>query len=62
MVGLYRCGRIILNNCINMLCNWIEKRLAYVDSFQQKKVRIYRGTLTEAGKESPDRSRSIANI
>ncbi|MDD1607387.1 MAG: glutamine--tRNA ligase/YqeY domain fusion protein [Methylococcaceae bacterium] len=39
----------------------IEKGLAYVDSLSAEEIRIYRGTLTEAGKESPDRSRSIAN-
>ncbi|MDD1606645.1 MAG: glutamine--tRNA ligase/YqeY domain fusion protein [Methylococcaceae bacterium] len=39
----------------------IEKGLAYVDSLSAEEIRIYRGTLTEAGKESPDRSRSIAD-
>jgi len=32
---------------------------AYVDSLNAEQIREYRGTLTEAGKESPDRSRSI---
>ncbi len=32
---------------------------AYVDSLNAEQIREYRGTLTEPGKESPDRSRSI---
>ena len=39
----------------------IEKGLAYVDSLSADEMRTYRGSLTEAGKESPDRSRSIAD-
>jgi len=38
----------------------IEQGLAYVDSLSADEIRSYRGTLTEPGKESPDRSRSIA--
>ncbi len=37
----------------------IKKNLAYVDSLSAEEIRAYRGTLTQAGKESPDRSRSI---
>ncbi|MDD5227394.1 MAG: glutamine--tRNA ligase/YqeY domain fusion protein [Methylococcales bacterium] len=37
----------------------IKKNLAYVDSLSAEEIRLYRGTLTEAGKESPDRNRSI---
>ncbi len=37
----------------------IKKDLAYVDSLSADEIRAYRGTLTEAGKESPDRHRSI---
>lgn len=37
----------------------IQKDLAYVDSLSAEEIRLYRGTLTEAGKESPDRNRSI---
>ena len=36
----------------------IEKGLAYVDSLTAEKIREYRGTLTEPGKDSPYRSRS----
>jgi glutaminyl-tRNA synthetase len=37
----------------------IQKDLAYVDSLSAEEIRLYRGTLTQAGKESPDRNRSI---
>jgi glutaminyl-tRNA synthetase len=37
----------------------IKKDLAYVDSLSADEIRAYRGTLTQAGKESPDRHRSI---
>ena len=38
---------------------FIEHDLAYVDSLSADEMRAYRGTLTEAGKASPHRSRSI---
>ena len=38
----------------------IEKGLAYVDSLSAEEMRALRGTLTEAGKPSPDRDRSVA--
>ena len=37
----------------------IEKGLAYVDDLTAEEIRAYRGTLTEPGKESPCRSRSV---
>ena len=37
----------------------IEKRLAYVDDLTAEEIRAYRGTLTEPGRESPCRSRSV---
>lgn len=37
----------------------IKKGLAYVDDLSPEEIREYRGTLTEPGKESPYRSRSI---
>lgn len=37
----------------------IENGLAYVDSLSPDEAREYRGTLTEPGKNSPDRGRSI---
>jgi glutaminyl-tRNA synthetase len=38
----------------------IEQGQAYVDSLSAEQIRLYRGTLTEPGKESPDRNRTIA--
>ncbi|TCK01773.1 glutaminyl-tRNA synthetase [Volucribacter psittacicida] len=38
----------------------IEKGLAYVDELTPEQMREYRGTLTEAGKNSPYRDRSVA--
>jgi glutaminyl-tRNA synthetase len=37
----------------------IKDGKAYVDSLTPDQIRAYRGTLTEPGKESPDRNRSI---
>ncbi|VAW50763.1 Glutaminyl-tRNA synthetase [hydrothermal vent metagenome] len=37
----------------------IKQGKAYVDSLSAEAIREYRGTLTEPGKESPDRNRSI---
>jgi glutaminyl-tRNA synthetase len=37
----------------------IERGLAYVDSLTADEIRAHRGTLTEAGTESPYRSRSV---
>jgi len=37
----------------------IKDGKAYVDSLSAEQIRAYRGTLTEPGKESPDRNRSI---
>jgi len=37
----------------------IEKGLAYVDDLTQEEMREYRGSLTEPGKDSPYRTRSI---
>jgi len=39
----------------------IEQSQAYIDSLSAEQIREYRGTLTEPGKESPDRSRTIAD-
>lgn len=43
----------------NFAVELIEKDLAYVDSLNAEQMREYRGTLTEPGKNSPDRERSI---
>ena len=37
----------------------IKHNLAYVDSLSAEDIRLYRGTLTQPGRESPDRNRSI---
>ena len=37
----------------------IDKGKAYVDSLSADEIRAYRGTLTESGRESPYRSRSV---
>ena len=37
----------------------IQKGLAYVDDLSAAEIRTYRGTLTEPGKESPYRNRSV---
>lgn len=37
----------------------IKEGHAYVDSLNAEQIRAYRGSLTEPGKESPDRNRSI---
>ncbi|OIJ21846.1 glutamine--tRNA ligase [Anaerobacillus alkalidiazotrophicus] len=37
----------------------IKKGLAYVEDLSQEEIRAYRGTLTEPGKESPSRTRSV---
>ncbi len=39
--------------------NLIKQGMAYVDSLSAEQVREYRGTLTEPGRESPDRNRPI---
>ena len=45
----------------NYAVQLIEQGQAYVDSLSAEQIREYRGTLTEPGKESPDRSRTIAD-
>ena len=45
----------------NYAVQLINQNKAYVDSLSPEQMRAYRGTLTEPGKESPDRSRSIAD-
>lgn len=37
----------------------IKRGLAYVDDLSAEEIRAYRGTLTEAGKESPCRNRTV---
>src|SRR5262249_24415546 len=37
----------------------INQKKAYVDSLNAEEIRAYRGTLTESGKDSPYRNRSV---
>jgi len=39
----------------------INKGLAYVDDLSDEEIRVYRGTVTEAGKPGPYRDRSVAD-
>ena len=41
-------------------CALIKQGLAYVDDLTAEEIRAYRGTLTEPGRESPCRGRSVA--
>ncbi len=43
----------------NYAIEMIKQGKAYVDSLSAEQIREYRGSLTEAGRESPDRNRSI---
>ncbi len=43
----------------NYAVQLIKNGDAYVDSLNAEQIRHYRGTLTESGKESPDRNRSV---
>ncbi|WAK03568.1 glutamine--tRNA ligase/YqeY domain fusion protein [Methylobacter sp. YRD-M1] len=43
----------------NYAVQLIKDGKAYVDSLSAEQIRAYRGTLTEPGKESPDRNRSV---
>ncbi|MDP2903796.1 MAG: glutamine--tRNA ligase/YqeY domain fusion protein [Methylovulum sp.] len=44
----------------NYAVQLIGQGQAYIDSLSAEQIRAYRGTLTEPGKESPDRNRSVA--
>jgi len=46
----------------NYAIEMIKQGKAYVDSLSAEQIREYRGSLTEAGRESPDRNRSIEEI
>ncbi|MBN1778170.1 MAG: glutamine--tRNA ligase/YqeY domain fusion protein [Clostridiales bacterium] len=47
-------------SCYDIAVDWIRRGLAYVDSLTPEEVREYRGTLTEPGKNSPYRDRTVA--
>lgn len=46
-------------HCYEYAVHLIKHHLAYVDSLSADEIRSYRGTLTEAGKPSPYRDRSV---
>ena len=49
----------ILIRCTNAAVKLIKKGKAYVCDLTPEQIREYRGTLTEPGKESPYRNRSV---
>ncbi len=52
-------GSMYFDRCYDLAELLIEKGLAYVDDLTQEEMRLYRGTLTEPGKNSPYRERSV---
>ena len=46
--------------CYEIACAWIQRGLAYVDELTPEDMRVYRGTLTEPGRNSPHRERPAA--
>ncbi|MEG1548273.1 MAG: glutamine--tRNA ligase/YqeY domain fusion protein [Clostridia bacterium] len=52
-------GSDYFGQCYELAVKLIKKGVAYVDDLSKDDMREYRGTLTEAGKESPFRSRSV---
>lgn len=52
-------GSDYFEDIYNHAVNLIKKGLAYVDDLSPEEIREYRGTLTEPGKESPYRNRSV---
>ena len=52
-------GSDYFDDMYNHAVNLIKKGLAYVDDLSPEEIREYRGTLTEPGKESPYRNRSV---
>ena len=47
------------DKCYEIAEDWIRRGLAYVDELNKEQMREYRGTLTEPGKNSPWRERSV---
>ena len=54
-----RFGSEYFDTCYELAVKLIEKGVAYVDDLSKDEMRAYRGTLTEPGKNSPFRDRSI---
>ncbi len=47
------------DKCYEIAVDWIRRGLAYVDELSQEEMRLYRGTLTQPGKNSPYRDRPV---
>ncbi len=56
-------GLFYASDYFDQLCEWALKLIregkAYVDDLSAEEIRKYRGTLTEPGKDSPHRNRSV---
>lgn len=52
-------GSSYFDVCYELAVKLIKKGVAYVDDLTKEEMRAYRGTLTEAGKNSPYRERSV---
>ena len=52
-------GSSYFDRCYELAVQLIRKGLAYVDDLSKDEMREYRGTLTEPGKNSPYRDRSV---
>ena len=52
-------GSSYFDECYDLAVKLIEKGVAYVDDLSKDEMREYRGTLTEPGKNSPYRERTV---
>lgn len=52
-------GSSYFDQCYDLAVKLIQKGVAYVDELTKDEMRAYRGTLTQAGKNSPYRDRSV---
>ena len=59
--GIYY-GSDYFDQCYEFALKLIREGKAYVDDLSADEMREYRGTLTEPGKESPYRNRSVAPL
>ena len=53
-------GSSYFDQCYDLAVKLIQKGVAYVDELTKEDMRAYRGTLTQAGKNSPYRDRPVA--
>ncbi len=54
-----RFGSSYFDQCYELAVKLIKKGVAYVDDLSAEEMRLYRGTLTDPGKNSPWRGRSV---